>query len=334
MTRDKLPRISRRAVLRGALAASASGMALHAWADDAYPSRPINLVVPYPPGGFGDALSRALAQKISDSMKVPVVIDNRPGAGGQIGVTFARQQPANGYTMLFGDIGPFAITPHLYEKLPYDMQTDFAALTRLTNSPSLLVVGKDSPLRSVDDLLKASKRIGGGVSYGSYGVGSAPHIFTEMLKRESGGRFEHAAYKGAAPALQDLMGGHIDVMCDVIFSSAPLVREGKLRALAVVGSDKRLSFLPQVPTIRELGLGSIDLVVWTGMVVRAGTPEAVVRRLNAELVKALNEPDIVARYTELGLQIAPQTPEQFQQFMRAESQRWDKVVKAADIRLT
>jgi tripartite-type tricarboxylate transporter receptor subunit TctC len=324
--------VARRDVLRGLLAAGACAVAAPGWAADPYPSRPVTWVVPYPTGGFGDALSRSLAQKLSESLKVPVIVDNRPGAGGQIGVSFVKQQPADGYTLLYGDIGPFAMNAALYAKLPYDMQKDFTPVTRLLTSPSLLVVGASSRIQTLDDLVKAAKAEKG-VTYGSYGVGSAPHIFGAMLQREVGGRFEHAAYKGAAPALQDLIGGHIDVMCDVIASSAPMVRDGKLRALAVVGTDQRVALLPQVPTLRELGHGSIDMLGWTGAVVRAGTPQPMVERLNVELLKALKSPDIVARYTELGLGISPQSPEQFGQFMQAEAQRWGQVIHTANIRI-
>ena len=327
------PRLgARRDVLRTLLATGASALAFPTWAADAYPSRPITWVVPYPTGGFGDALSRSLAQKLSESLKVPVIVDNRPGAGGQIGVSYAKQQPADGYTLLYGDIGPFAMNAALYAKLPYDMQKDFSPVARLLTSPSLLVVGASSPIKSLDDLIKAAKTEKG-VTYGSYGVGSAPHIFGAMLQRETGGRFEHAAYKGAAPALQDLIGGHIDVMCDVIASSAPMVRDGKLRALAVVGVDQRAALLPQVPTLGELGHGSLNLLGWTGVVVRSGTPRPIVDRLNVELVKALKSPDIVARYTELGLDISPQSPEQFGQFMQAEAKRWAQVIQTANIRV-
>ncbi|MDM0012096.1 tripartite tricarboxylate transporter substrate binding protein [Variovorax sp. J22P168] len=330
LTHSHLP--ARRDVLRTLLAAGASAVALPGWAADTYPSRPIAWVVPYPTGGFGDALSRSLAQKLSESLKVPVIVDNRPGAGGQIGVSYAKQQPADGYTLLYGDIGPFSMNAALYAKLPYDMQKDFSPVTRLLTSPSLLVVGASSPIKNFDDLVKAAKTERG-VSYGSYGVGSAPHVFGAMLQREAGGRYEHVAYKGAAPALQDLIGGHIDVMCDVIASSAPMVRDGKLRALAVVGVDQRVALLPQVPTLAELGHGSLNLLGWTGVVVRAGTPRPIVDRLHLELVQALKSPDIVARYTELGLGISPQTPEQFGQFMQGEAHRWGQVIQAANIRV-
>lgn len=330
LSRSRLP--VRRDVLRTLLAAGASAVALPGWAADTYPSRPITWVVPYPTGGFGDALSRSLAQKLSESLKVPVIVDNRPGAGGQIGVSYAKQQPADGYTLLYGDIGPFSMNAALYAKLPYDMQKDFSPVTRLLTSPSLLVVGASSPIKSFDDLVKAAKTEKG-VTYGSYGVGSAPHIFGAMLQREMGGRYEHAAYKGAAPALQDLIGGHIDVMCDVIASSAPMVRDGKLRALAVVGVDQRVAMFPQVPTLEELGHGSLNLLGWTGVVVRAGTPRPIVDRLHAELLRALKSPDIVTRYTDLGLGISPQSPEQFGQFMQGEAQRWGRIIQAANIRV-
>lgn len=323
---------TRRQLLQGLAAAGAASLTSIAPAAETYPSKPIVWVVPYPTGGFGDALSRALAQKLSDSLKVPVIVDNRPGAGGQIGVGHAKQQPADGYTLLYGDIGPFAMNAALYAKLPYDMERDFTPITRLLTAPSLLVVGAASPLRSMADVVKAGKS-GKGVSYGSYGVGSAPHLFGEMLQRKVQGRFEHVAYKGAAPALQDLIGGHLDMMCDVIASSAPLVRDGKLRALAVVGADQRIGILPDVPTLTELGYGDLNLLGWTGVVVKAGTPRPIVDLLHGEIVKALQSPDIVARYTELGLGVAPQSSEQFGQFVRAETQRWAKVIRTADIRI-
>lgn len=171
------------------------------------------------------------------------------------------------------------------------------------------------------------------MTYGSYGVGSGPHIFGEMLQREVGGHFEHVAYKGAAPALQDLIGGHIDMMADAIASSAPMVRDGKLRALALVGAELRMASLPPVPTLRELGHGSLELLGWTGVVVRSGTPRPIVERLNAELVKALKSPDFMARYLDMGLGISPQSPEQFGQFMRSETQHWTRVIKDANIRI-
>lgn len=325
---------TRRSVLRAAAALPLVPLAPAALAQAGapYPSRPITWVVPYPAGGFGDAVSRMLAQKLSASLQQPVVVDNRPGAGGQIGVAYAKQQPADGYTLLYGDLGPFAMNAGLYPKLGYDILKDFVPLTRLLVSPTVLIVPLNSRLQTWQDLLQAAQGEKG-LNYGSYGVGSQPHIWMEMLNRTLKGRLTHVAYKGGAPAVQDLIAGHIDAMLDVAPSAIPLVREGKVRALAIVGSERRLAQLPQVPTITELGMPALDVPGWTGMVVRAGTPEAVVNRLHDELVKAVQSPDVVQRYTELGLSIAPSSRTQFAELIRSETARWGEVIRAVGVRL-
>ena len=289
-------------------------------------------VVPYPAGGFGDALSRMLAQKLSTSLKQPVVVDNRPGAGGQIGVAYAKQQPADGYTLLYGDLGPFSMNAGLYPKLAYDTLKDFVPLTRLLVSPTVLIVPANSRLQSWQDLVQAAQSEKG-LNYGSYGVGSQPHIWMEMLNRTLKGRLTHVSYKGGAPAVQDLIAGHIDLMLDVAPSSIPLVRDGKVRALVVVGSERRLAQIPQVPTITELGMPALDVPGWTGVAVRAGTPEAVVNLLHEELVKAVQSPDVVQRYTDLGLSVAPSSRAQFTELIRTETTRWGEVIRAVGVRL-
>lgn len=325
------PTFSRRSILRATAAFPLASGAL-AQTSPSFPSRPITWVVPYPAGGFGDALSRMLAQKLSASLKQPVVVDNRPGAGGQIGVAYAKQQPADGYTLLYGDLGPFSMNAGLYPKLGYDTLKDFVPLTRLLVSPTVLIVPVNSRLQTWQDLVQAAQS-DKGLNYGSYGVGSQPHIWMEMLNRTLKGRLTHVSYKGGAPAVQDLIAGHIDAMLDVAPSSIPLVREGKVRALAIVGSERRLSQLPQVPTITELGMPALDVPGWTGVVVRSGTPEAVVNLLHAELVKAVQSPDVVQRYTELGLSIAPSSRAQFTELIRTETARWGEVIRAVGVRL-
>ncbi|MDM0033551.1 tripartite tricarboxylate transporter substrate binding protein [Variovorax sp. J22P271] len=330
------PTLTRRRLLRGAAALPLLPVlplasTAFAQAAPAYPTRPITWVVPYPAGGFGDALSRMLAQKLSASLKQPVVVDNRPGAGGQIGVNFAKQQPADGYTLLYGDLGPFSMNAGLYPKLSYDTLRDFTPLTRLLVSPTIVIVPASSRLQTWQDLLQAARDKG--LNYGSYGMGSQPHIWMEMLAGETKGRLTHVAYKGGAPAVQDLLAGHIDLMLDVTPSSIPLVREGKVRALAVVGSERRLAQLPQVPTIAELGLPALNVPGWTGVMVKAGTPEPIANLLHDELVKAVQSPDVVQRYTELGLVIAPSSRAEFGDLIRAETARWGKVIHDVGVKL-
>ncbi|MES2533111.1 MAG: tripartite tricarboxylate transporter substrate binding protein [Pseudomonadota bacterium] len=332
-----ISRHTRRSLLRTAAALPLASIGpfastARAQAAPSYPTRPITWVVPYPAGGFGDALSRMLAQKLSASLKQPVVVDNRPGAGGQIGANFVKLQPADGYTLLYGDLGPFSMNAGLYPKLNYDMAKDFVPLTRLLVSPCLLIVPANGRVKSWQDFVQAA-RSEKGLNYGSYGMGSQPHIWMEMLNRDIKGNLTHVAYKGGAPAVQDLIAGHIDALVDVTPSSIPLVRENKVRALAVIGSEQRLAQLPDVPTIGELGLPALNIPGWTGAVVRSGTPEPIVNLLHDELVKAVQSPDVVQRYTELGLSVVPSSRAQFGELIRSETARWGKVIHDVGVRL-
>lgn len=296
------------------------------------PTRAVTWVVPYPAGGFGDALSRVLAQQLTLSLKQPVIVENKPGAGGQIAAAYVKQLPADGHTLFYGDIGPFAMNAALYPRLNYDVQKDFIPLTRLLTSALVLVVPANSPIKSLAELQQAAKA-DKPLHYGSFGIGSQPHIWMEMYRREVGGNLEHVAYKGAAPALQDLMGGHIDLMLDVAANSLPYVREGKLRALAVVGSDKRLRQLPQVPTLAELGLGKLNAPGWTGVVVRQGTPAAVVAQLHATVVKAVQSPEVMERFGDFAVTPAPMSPTEYARFIQSETERWGQVIKAVGVTL-
>lgn len=297
-----------------------------------FPARPVTWVVPYPPGGFGDALSRLLAQQLGASLKQTVIVENKPGAGGQIAAAYVKQLPADGHTLFYGDLGPFAMNAALYPRLNYDTLKDFTPVTRLVTSPLLVVVSASNPMNSWKDLLKAA-RGEHGLNYGSYGMGSQPHIWVEMLKRQTQGNFHHMPYKGAAPAMQDLMGGHLDMMLDVAANSLPLVREGKLKALAVVGSEQRLPQLPNVPTVAELGLPALNAPGWTGMVVRSGTPAAIVQRLHDEVAKAVQSPEVAKRFGDFGIVAAPQSPAQFAEFIRTETGRWGEVIRAVGVTL-
>lgn len=306
--------------------------AIQAQSPTGYPTRPVMWVVPYPAGGAGDTLSRLLAKHVTAGLGQPVVIENKAGAGGQIGVNAVKMAPADGYTLLYGDIGPFAINSALYPKLGYDMLKDFIPLTRLLASATILVVPATSPVNTLPDLLKLA---GGSkpLNYGSYGTGSMPHVWMEMFKAETRGNFSHVAYKGGAPAIQELVGGHIDLMVDLAGNSMPLVREGKLKAIAVIGSEKRLAQLPKVPTMTELGYPAMDVAGWSGMAVRVGTPPSVVARLHEEIVRALKSPEVAQRFADTGSVPSPMSVAQFTDFVRTETRRWDIVIKRAGITL-
>lgn len=324
------PAIGRRRLVLGTLLGAAASV--RAQTTPAYPSRPVTWVVPYAAGGGGDTLGRLLAKGLTAGLGQPVVVDNKAGAGGQIGVNAVKLAPADGYTILYGDIGPFAMNTALYPKLSYDMSKDFIPLTRLLVSSTLLLVPAKSPVNSLADLVK----LGGGstpLNYGSYGVGSLPHIWMEMFKAETRGNFNHIAYKGAAPAIQDLLGGQIDLMVDVAVNSIPLARDGRLKALAVIGSSQRLPQLPNVPTMTELGYPGIDTPGWSGVAVRAGTPPAVVARLHEEIVRALLSPEVAQRYADTGTVPSPMSVAQFTEFVGAETRRWGAVIKRAGVTL-
>lgn len=327
--------ISRRSlILRGAALPCAALPALAmAQAAPSFPRRPVLWVVPYPAGGFGDAVSRVLAQHMSTTLRQPVVVENKPGAGGQIAAAHVKQQPADGHTLLYGDIGPFAMNAALYPKLNYDMQRDFMPITRLLSSSLLLVVPPGSRFKTLDDLVQSAKsrKPDAALTYGSYGIGSQPHIWMEMLKRETRGQFQHVAYKGGAPAIQDLMGGHIEAMLDVAANSLPYVQEGKLRALALVGSEKRLERLPQVPTLAELEYPGLNAPGWTGVVVKAGTPPEIAEQLRQAVVLAVQSEEIQRRFGTLGVTPAPQPPADFGRFIQTETERWGAAIRSAGV---
>jgi tripartite-type tricarboxylate transporter receptor subunit TctC len=299
------------------------------------PLRPITWVLPYPPGGFGDAVSRVLAQQLAKTLNVPVVVDNRPGGGGQIAAAYVKRQPADGHTLFNGDVGTFAMNAALYPSLNYDTLRDFAPVTRLLESALVLVVSSSSPLQTFDDLVKAAKstRQDRPLMYGSFGIGSQPHLWMELFKREIRGQLEHVPYQGAAPAVQHVMGGHIDVMLDIAANSMPYVFEGKLRALAVVGSEERLTRLPHAPTMKELGYSTLSSPSWNGLVVRAGTAESIVNRLHDAVRHAVESDEVHRRYRDLGIAPALQSPSAFAKYIQAETHRWGSIARSAGVAL-
>lgn len=325
--------VSRRSLLLSSLALPLVHLEAYSQSSSLFPSRAITWVLPYPPGGFGDAVSRVLAHHMSTTLKCPVVVDNRPGAGGQIAAAFVKQQPADGHTLFNGDVGTFAMNAALYPRLNYDTLKDFAPLTRLLTSSLILVVPSSSRLQTFDDLVQTARtaRDGKSLMYGSFGIGSQPHIWMELLKREVQGNLQHIPYKGAAPAVKDLIGGHCDVMLDIAANSIPYVRLGQLRALAVVGSETSLEGLPRVPTLAELGYPSLNAPSWNGVVLRAGTPSEIVSRLHSAVQQAVASDEVKRRYSDLGIFPAVQTPSDFGRYLQTEADRWGSAIRRAGV---
>jgi tripartite-type tricarboxylate transporter receptor subunit TctC len=308
------------------LAAACAGAA----AAQAFPSKPIRFVVPFP-GGFADVLARQLGTKLTDQLGQPVVGESKPGGSGQIGVQEVLRAPADGHTLFMGHIGTHAINPHIFTKLAYDPERDLAPVTLLVTVPNLLVVHPSVPARNVAELVAYARRNPGKLSYASPGNGTSGHLAAELFKSTAGLFIVHIPYRGAAPALNDVMAGEVQLIFDTFAQSLPQARAGKVRALAVT-SLKRQPAAPDIPTMDESGFAGWKTGPWFGVMVRAGTPEGAVSRLNAELVKALQSPDVREKLAAQGVVPAGNSPAEFAAFIRAESARWGKVVKAAGIK--
>lgn len=294
----------------------------------AYPSRTIRLVVPFPAGGTTDILARAAAQRLTESLGQPVVIDNRPGAGGNIGSDIVAKSAPDGYTLLMGTVGTHAINPSLYSKMPYDHVKDFIPVVLVAAVPNVLVVNPSLPVHSVGDLIKLAKAKPGAINFASSGSGTSIHLSGELFKTMAHVDMTHVPYKGSAPALTDLIGGQVDVMFDNLPSSLAQIKGGKLRAVAVT-SLKRAPALPDVPTIAESGLPGFEASSWFGVLAPAGTPFPVIARINSEVNKWLQSPDAREQLLAQGAEAAGGTPESFALHIRAETDKWAKVVKAS-----
>jgi tripartite-type tricarboxylate transporter receptor subunit TctC len=323
----------RRLLLSSAAAMPFATLRAFAALPDPLQRRPITWVLPFPPGGFGDALSRMLAQHMSVTLRTPVVVDNRPGASGQIAAAYVKQMPADGHTLFNGDMGSFSMNAALYRKLKYDTLKDFAPVTRLVTSSLMLVVPSASPFMTFDDLVKGAKiaKADARVIYGSFGVGSLSHVWVELLQREIKGQFQHVAYKGSKEALQDLMAGRTDMMLDLVANSLPHVQAGKLRVLAVMGDDRRLEGLPQAPTLTELGYPTLNASGWNGVVVRAGTPIDAIDQLHSAVTKAVQSEEVSRQFRHLGISPAPLSPSEFARFIDTETARWGSVIRRANV---
>jgi tripartite-type tricarboxylate transporter receptor subunit TctC len=317
---------SRRLALAAvATAAAASLLPLTAGAQ-AYPNKPITIIVPFSAGGTTDILARIVGQALTAELGQSVVIDNRAGAGGNIGGQMAARAAADGYTLFMGTVGTHAINESLYKKMPFNPIKDFAPLTRVANVPNLLVAHPSQPFKTVQEMIAYAKANPGKLNFGSSGSGSSIHLSGELFKSMAKVDMVHIPYKGSAPAVNDLLGNQIAIMFDNMPSAISHVRAGKLRPIAVT-TAKRSPELPDVPTIAEAGVPGYEATSWFGLFAPAKTPAPIVAQLNKAIVKVLNQPDVKQKIADQGGDIVSETPEQFAAFIKAETAKWGKVVK-------
>src|SRR5688572_9530272 len=297
-----------------------------------YPTKPIRLIVPYPPGGGNDTLARIFGQKLTESWGQQVVIDNRPGAGTTIGTTLASRAVPDGYTILLSSIATHALAPYLYKNPGYDPVSDFAPITLLAIAPTILVLNNALPFKSLQELIAAAKASPGKYSYASGGSGSPPHMAGAIFASMTGITLLHVPYKGGAPAQIDTISGQTHMMFDTAASIMPQVKSGKLKALAIA-RDKRLSELPDLPTFAEQGVKGYEVNAWYSMHAPAGVPKQVIAKLNHEIVRILNTPEIAERIKQLGSEPVGNTPDQFAAFVKAEAAKYAKAIKESGARV-
>ncbi len=297
-----------------------------------FPRRAITVVLPYAAGGVTDQMTRLVAAKVAENVGQPVVIENRPGGGGQVAAGYVKQSPPDGYTLLIGDIGTHAINASLYSKLSYDPVKDFAPVIELVELPHVLVAPREGPIATMADLVAFARKNPGSLTYGSVGVGSGAHLLGELLKSEYKVDIIHAPYRGSSQIVPDLMSSRIGLFFGAVGSMAPLIQEGKLRGLMVT-DRQRSALLPEIPSAVEVGAPVLDMKVWFGVLAPAATPAAIVERLNAEFAKALADPEVRQRLTKLGANIVGGTPKAFADVIAADTERLSKVVKNSGARV-
>ena len=297
-----------------------------------YPAKSVRMVVPFAAGaGSNDIMARLIAQKLTDALGQQFVVDNRPGASGIIGMEIVAKAPPDGYTVLMMSL-TFSVNPSLFSKLPYDTVKDFVPVTMVASAPLMLVVHPSIPVKSVQEFIAYAKANPGKLNFGSGGPGTTPHLAGEMIKTMAGVQMTHIPYKGGAPALTDLVGGQIQFMLENIPGTLPFAKSGKLRALAVTDL-KRSPLLPELPTLDESGLKGFQIVGWNGLFVPAGTPQAIVNKLQSEVAKALMLADVKERMSVMGADGVGDTPQHFAAFIKAEIPKWAKVVKDAGLKI-
>ena len=315
----------------GCLFAMLSNAALSADAPEAWPTKRITYVVPFAPGGNTDTLARIISEKLTGTLGQPVIVDNKPGAGGNIGSDFVAKAKPDGYTILGGTISSHAINSSIYPKMPYDATKDFEPITLIASSPLVLAVPANSPYKTAKDLLAAAKAKPGDLTFASAGTGTSPHLAGELLKSVAHVDVTHVPYKGSGPAVTDLIAGHVQFMFDTALIVGPHIKAGKLRPLAVT-SSKRVKTLPDVPTLVEAGLPGYEIGSWQAIFAPAGTPKPIVQKLNTSIVGVLKMPDVQERLAGLGMDTVAGTPDELGQFQKAEVVKWSKIVKEANIK--
>jgi len=298
----------------------------------AYPAKPIRFVIPYPPGGASDVTARIIGAKMTEAWGQQVLIDNRPGANGIIALEHVAKSAPDGYTILMANVGPNAINPVVYTKLPYDAIRDFAPVTLTTKVPQVLVANAYLPAKNIRELIALARSRPDQIVFASGGNGSSNHLAFELFKSMAGVKMVHVAYKGDAGAMTDAISGYVQLTMPTVIAAAPHINSGKLRPLAV-GTPKRVPALAQVPTIAEAGVPGYESESWGGVMSRAGTPQPVIDRLHAEITRILKQPDVREKLQALGGEIVGSTPSEFSAYLKAEIAKWDKVAKAANIRL-
>jgi tripartite-type tricarboxylate transporter receptor subunit TctC len=312
---------TRRLLVLLAAAAACSSSFAQAW-----PSKPIRLVVPFPAGGGTDIIGRELTQKITEATKWPFIVDNKPGSGGNIGIDNVAKSPADGYSLVLGQTSNLAINPTLYSKLPYDPVKDLTPVSMVASAPLALVVATNSPYKTLAEVVAAAKAKPGTINFATSGNGTVAHLATELFQKEAGIKLTHIPYKGASQGINDVIGGQVHVYVSSIPTLIGHIKSGKMRAVAVT-SSRRVDDLPQVPTVAESGYKGFEAVTWFGVLGPANLPKDITARLNAEINKALQTPDLRKKLSDQGADVAGSTPEQFGKLVRDDIDRWGKVVK-------
>ena len=322
-----------RAVMKLAAMCGAAAMTLAATVSIAqsYPAKPVRLVVPFPPGGPADSVARILAQKLTDALWQNVIVDNRAGATGTIGAGIVAKSPPDGYTLLLGTSNELAMSPGLFEKLPYEPTRDFTPLSNVINFPNILVVNPHLPARSVAELVALARAKPGQLSFATSGIGSTNHLTGVVFQEIEKVKINYVPYKGGGPAVTDLMGGHVDTMFATMPSVVPYVKSNKLKAL-VLTDNKRWAALPEVPSAKEAGVPGLIVITWNGVLAPAGLPDAIVARLNTDIGTVANSTDMKDRMRAQAAEIGTTTPEEFAAMLRNDYAKWSKVIKQAGLR--
>lgn len=316
-----------------ALAAAAAALAFAQAAPShaqAFPTRPVHIIVPNPPGGATDVLARVISEQLGTRLGQPVVVENRPGASGTVGSDLVAKARPDGHLMVMGHAASHATSPSMYRNLPYDPVTSFAPVTLVANVTNVIIVNPSVPAKSVQELIAVAKASPGKLVFGSGGTGAITHLAGELFKQLAGVELRHVPYKGSSQAMTDLLGGHISLMFENLPGAVGHIRSGKVRPLAVL-SQKRSSAVPDLPTVAEAGLPGAEAVSWFGLLTTAGTPKEVVDKLNREIVAVIRKPEVQARMADVGAEAVGSSPEEFGKLIRSERDKWGKVIKASNI---